>query len=106
MTDNRIKQIADCNGFKVICNKTFEELGELNAALARYIAETDKHYRGIVEDILIHDEARKELVGELADVQITSKQLIYFLHFEKEVKDMVEYKISRQLERMGKNERR
>ena len=34
MTDNRIKTIADANGFKIICNKTFEELGELNTALA------------------------------------------------------------------------
>ena len=100
--DNRIKQIADANGFKVICNKTFEEIGELNTALARYQAERDMHYAGIVEDLMIHEEAREELVSELADVQITSNQLIYFLGLEKEVKDMVEYKINRQFERMGK----
>ena len=103
--DNRIKQIADCNGFKVICNKTFEELGELNTALARYQAESDTHYEGIVEDLMIHDEVRDDFVSELADVEITTKQLIYNLHLEKEVKDMVEYKINRQLERMGKNDK-
>ena len=102
MTDNRIKQIADYNGFKIICNKTFEELGELNTALARYQAESDTHYEGIVEDLMIHDEVRDDFVSELADVEITTKQLIYNLHLEKEVKDMVEYKINRQLERMGK----
>ena len=102
MTDNRIKQIADCNGFKIICNKTFEEIGELNTALARYQAESDTHYEGIVEDLQIHQEVRDDFVSELADVEITTKQLIYNLHLEKEVKDMVEYKISRQLERMGK----
>ena len=100
MTDERIRQIADYNGFKVICNKSFEEIGELNTALARYIAETDTHYEGIVEDLQIHDEAREELISELADVQITSKQLTYFLGLDKEVKDMVEYKINRQMQRM------
>lgn len=101
--DERIKQIADYNGFKVICNKAFEEIGELNTALARYIAEADTHYEGIVEDLLIHGEAREELVSELADVQITSKQLIYFLDLQKEVKEMVEYKINRQMQRMANN---
>ena len=100
MTDNRIKQIADYNGFKVICNKSFEEIGELNTALARYQAEADTHYEGIVEDLLIHGEVRENLIDELADVQITSNQLIYFLGLDKEVKDMVEYKIQRQIQRM------
>jgi hypothetical protein len=100
--DSRIKQIAACNGFKVICNKTFEELGELNTALARYQAESDTHYEGIVEDLMIHHEVRDDLVSELADVEITTKQLIYNLHLEKEVKEMIEYKINRQLERMEK----
>ena len=102
MTDNRIKQIADANGFKVICNKTFEEIGELNAALARYQAEADMHYEDIRDDLAIHDEVRQELIGELADVIVTTKQLTYFLEMEKEVKAMVEQKINRQLERMGK----
>lgn len=102
MTDNRIKTIADANGFKVICNKTFEEIGELNTALARYQAEVNTHYEGIVYDLLIHGEVREELIGELADVFITTKQLIYFLGMKKEVKQMVEQKIKRQLERMGK----
>lgn len=101
MTDNRIKQIADYNGFKVICNKAFEEIGELNTALARYIAESDTHYQGIVEDLMIHQEVRDNLAEELADVQIMCEQLIYVLHLKKEVKDMRVYKINRQLERMG-----
>ena len=101
MTDNRIKQIADANGFKVICNKTFEELGELNTALARYQAERDTHYKGIVEDLMIHGEVWDNLTDELADAQIMIKQIAYFCNMEKEVKEMMEYKISRQLERMA-----
>lgn len=102
MTDKRIKQIADANGFKVICNKAFEEIGELNTALARYIAEFDTHYEDIRDDLAIHEDVRQELISELADVEITCKQLIYNLHLEKEVKDMREYKINRQIERMAK----
>lgn len=102
MTDKRIKQIADANGFKVICNKTFEEIGELNTALARYIAESDTHYQGIVEDLMIHHEVRDSLISELADVTIMCKQIAYACSMKKEVKEMIEYKINRQLERMGK----
>ena len=36
MTDNRIKQIADYNGAKVILNKLTEEAGELTTAIARF----------------------------------------------------------------------
>ena len=100
--DERIKQIADYNGFTTICNKTLEELGELTTALARYQAVDTERYVDIVEDLQRHEVARNNLVSELADVHITSKQLIYFLHLEKEVKEMVEYKINRQLERMAK----
>ena len=102
MTDNRIKQIADANGMEVIYNKSFEEIGELNTALARYQAEENTRYKGIVEDLLIHHEVRDNLIDELADVQIMCKQIAYKLNLEKEVKDMIEYKIKRQIERMGK----
>lgn len=102
MTDERIKQIANTNGMEVIYNKSFEEIGELNTALARYQAEEKTHYKGIVEDLLVHSEVRDELISELADVQIMCKQIAYACNMEKEVKDMVEQKIERQLKRMEK----
>lgn len=101
MTDKRIKQIADINGLHAIYNKSFEELGELTTALARYQAEERTYYEGIVEDLLIHGEVRENLIDEIADVQIMIKQIVYACNMEEEVKDMVQYKINRQLERMG-----
>lgn len=80
MTDNRIKTIADANGFKVILNKLTEECGELITAIAR------KDYRNFYE--------------EAADVSILIEQLrlqdeMLFDLYRKQ-------KIKRQLERMGK----
>ena len=87
MTDNRIKQIADYNGFYTILNKLTEECGELITEIARYQADDD-------------GKNLYEIYREAVDVINMIEQLR--LSEQKFFDDVREYKINRQLERMGK----
>ena len=87
MTDNRIKTIADANGFYTLLSKVVEECAELTTEIARYQNDDDgMNYKQIFE--------------EAADVMIVVEQL---RHHEPTIFDETrEFKINRQLERMGK----
>ena len=92
MTDNRIKQIADCNGMEVILNKLTEEAGELITAIARYQSKW-------VDPNNEKEELFADLVEEAADTMIMLEQL----RLQTDLFDRVrEAKINRQIERMGK----
>ena len=98
MSDNRIKQIADANGMEVILNKLTEECGELTTGISRYEAQ-----------IKLPDEVTAalkyaEMFEEAADVQIMLEQLR--LQDEGLFDYYREQKTNRQLERMGKNDKR
>ena len=99
--------VAENEVIKILKNANFysylisEEIGELNTALARYQYWSDKHYDGIVDDLQIHQDVRNNLIDELADVKVVIEQIEIKLHLAKEVKEMMEYKIKRQRERMG-----
>ena len=98
MTDNHIKQIADYNGMEVILNKLTEECGELSAGVSRYQAQTK------LPDECTAAERYEEMFEEAADVQIVLEQLR--LENPKLFDHYCEQKINRQLERMGKNDKR
>ena len=97
MTDNHIKQIADYNGMEVILNKLTEECGELITAIARYKSTE-------VNDKLYPEELFENVIEEAADVHILAEQLRY--HTTYMFNMMREAKINRQIERMGKNDKR
>ena len=92
MTDNRIKQIADANGMKVIPNKLTEECGELITAIAR---RQTTEFR---EDAT-PEQFKDDVVEEAVDVWLMIEQFRQYNKFEFNL--MLATKISRQLERMG-----
>ena len=92
MTDNRIKQIADCNGIDVILNKLTEECGELVTAIAR---SQSTEFR---EDAT-PEQFADDVVEEAVDVWLMIEQFKQYNEFEFNL--MLATKISRQLERMG-----
>lgn len=93
MTDNRIKQIADCNGMEVILNKLTEECGELVTAIAR--SQTTEF-----REDATHEQFDEDVVEEAVDVWLMIEQFRQYNKFEFDL--MLATKISRQLERMGK----
>ena len=74
MTDNRIKMIADTNGFKVICNKLTEEAGELTTAIARFQSKwvdtnNEKEELGYdLDDYELEKMTRGEMINLLGDL--------------------------------------
>ena len=93
MTDNRIKQIADYNGMEVILNKLTEECGELVTAIAR--SQTTEFREDATPEQFDDD-----VVEEAVDVWLMIEQFRQYNEFEFNL--MLATKISRQLERMGK----
>ena len=75
----RIKEIADHFGLKNQTIKTIEECLELVKALC------------------LND--KENTIEEIADVTIMIKQLTYLLDIEKEVDDMIKFKIDRTMRR-------
>lgn len=91
MDQNKIKHIANHYGIKNQLKKTLEELSELGDETFDYMIA----FLGGDEDI-----TTGSLIDEIADVKIMLEQLEYLLELEEEVRNRVEYKLSRQMERI------
>lgn len=91
-----IATIVEHYGFNCQSRQLFEEMGELTVAI-------NKWWRcdGSVEE---RAAKRANIIEEIADVQIMLDQMIYFLCCYKEVEDVKQAKIWRQLKRMESEE--
>lgn len=90
--DIKIKMIADKYGRAKQSVKAMEEMAELTQAICK-----------LKEHPAIHPENDKrymDVLEEIADVEIMIEQLKY-LYGEKEVEEIIEYKLDRQIERMS-----
>lgn len=99
MTDwqkKKVREIAAHYGMDAQKDKTEEECAELIVAI--------KHMKK--KRVLPQDEvaALENLAGEIADVLIMCEQLAYLYGIEEVVKEQIDFKISRQLDRMEKGE--
>lgn len=89
-----IRKIADYYGvdyYGIVGqqDKTIEECAELIQAISKLKYEE-------------YDMTIKNVIEEMADVQIMLKQMFYLLDCEKDVKKVMAYKVNRQLKRIGK----
>lgn len=82
MTDKRIIFIATYYGLNSQTTKTIEELAELIKALAK-------------------PQSLEDITSEIADVEIMLEQLQYLYNNKKEVEDIKDYKLDRQIKRIG-----
>ncbi len=80
-----IQKIADYYGMIGQQDKTIEECAELIQAFSK---------------LKYGEFTIKNVMEELADVQIMLKQMFYLLDCEKDVKKVMAYKIKRQLKRI------
>ena len=90
--DIKTKMIADKYGRAKQSVKAMEEMAELTKAICK-----------LQEHAAIHPENDKrymDVLEEIADVEIMIEQLKY-LYGEKEVEEIIEYKLDRQIERMS-----
>lgn len=91
----QIQQIADYYGKQRQINKAMEECGELVQMLAKYNSI-------LMGDMLVDQkETTINMADEIADVIVCIKQIAYLLKIENPVKGFVDYKITRQLDRIA-----
>src|SRR5574344_64602 len=87
----KIEKIADHYGLQHQLYKSIEELIELVQAIQDYSFEL-----GMRDDEI----STEHVADEIADVKIMLAQLEYLLELEEEVKDRVEFKLNRQIDRI------
>ena len=90
--DERIKQIADANGMKVILNKLTEEAGELITAIAR--SQTTEYREDATPE-----QFNDDVVEEAVDTWLMLEQFRQYNKFEFDL--MLATKIERQMQRMA-----
>ena len=111
MNNEAIKKIANTYGYDAQSRQLIEEMAELTVAINKLW----RHEQSVkskddyeMEEILIitdkNIECLQNIHSELADVEIMITQLKYLMNCEKEVEQIIEQKLNRQLERIEKNE--
>lgn len=103
--DERVKLIAKYYGYENQRNKFVEETGELLQAIGRYdcfARGTNKHG---AQFILEKAALKANVLEEIADVSIMLAQMVYFLGGESIVKEYVQNKVRRQIERIEREKR-
>lgn len=92
----KVREIAAHYGIKSQEQVAIEECAELIEAITKSNRRKDSA-KELVASI-------SDIAGEIADVLIMCEQLTYLYGIEEVVKEQIEYKISRQLDRMEKGE--
>ena len=83
-------------GAKAQVDMAIEEMSELIKALLKYRRATDMQ----------KPTAREDIIDELADVKVMTKQLEMIFNAEKETQNRIDYKVSRQIQRLEQKEAR
>lgn len=98
----KMKEIQKHYGMNVQIDKCAEECGELIQALMRF--------RNVDKDDSAYKMKINNLLEEIADVQITTSEVLLFLggedYINKKIQDLIDYKLDRQLRRIRDEEER
>lgn len=93
----KVREIAAHYGIEAQKEIAVEECAELILAIKKQGRKKIETGRDAVQSLT-------EIAGEIADVRIMCEQLAYLYGIEEVVKEQIEYKIFRQLDRMEKGE--
>ena len=96
----KIRVIADHYGYNTQSRQCIEEMAELTQSINKLWREQLGCGKYGVLDVPVYCEERRNIVEEIADVQIMLYQLGYLLDSRLEVSEMITKKLDRQLERI------
>ena len=96
----KIKIIANHYGYDAQSRQCIEEMAELTQSINKLWREQLGCGKYGLLDVPVYCEERRNLVEEIADVQIMLYQLGYLLDSRLEVSEMITRKLDRQLERI------
>ena len=102
MNNEAIKKIADTYGYDAQSRQLIEEMAELTVALNKRW----RAHKSDMRDMCEYMNLTNDIIEEIADVEIMITQLKYLMNCEKEVEQIIEQKLNRQLERIGADERK
>ena len=100
--ENKIRKIAEHYGYDAQSRQCIEEMAELTKALNKFwrknlLCGQVKLTPELMERLKDTPEY-KDVLEEIADVEIMLKQIVYFLDMD--TSEMVEFKLQRQIERI------
>lgn len=96
----KIKIIAEHYGYDAQSRQCIEEMAELTQAINKFWREELGCGKYGLLVVPVYREERRNIVEEIADVQIMLYQLGYLLDSRLEVSEMITKKLDRQLERI------
>lgn len=100
--EDKIRKIAEHYGYDAQSRQCIEEMAELTKALNKFwrknlLCGQVKLTPELVERLKATKEY-KDVLEEIADVEIMLKQIVYFLDMD--TSEMVDFKLQRQIERI------
>ena len=98
--EEKIEFIANHYGYDAQSRQCIEEMAELTQAINKFWRNQLGCGKYELLDAPVYCEERRNIVEEIADVQITLYQLGYLLDSRLEVSEMITKKLDRQLERI------
>lgn len=98
--EEKIEFIANHYGYDAQSRQCIEEMAELTQAINKFWRNQLGCGKYELFDAPVYCEERRNIVEEIADVQITLYQLGYLLDSRLEVSEMITKKLDRQLERI------
>lgn len=96
------QKIANTYGYDAQSRQCIEEMAELTQAINKYWRKQLDYGNHNILDVAVGNSEEKNLVEEIADVQIMLWQMAYLL--DADVQPIIEEKLNRQLERIEKIE--
>ena len=95
----RVKEIAIHYGLYTQKEIAVEECAELIFAIKKHDRKKYDAGDGVIHEVI---QSLTEIAGEIADVMIMCEQLAFLYGIEEIVKEQIDFKIARQLERIKK----
>lgn len=100
---DKIQKIADTYGYDAQSRQCIEEMAELTQAINKYWRKDLKCGQLTQLQVPIGSPQELSIIEEIADVEICLAQMKYLLAIrEEDVNKIIEQKLDRQLERIGK----
>ncbi len=98
--DNRIERIAEEYGYDAQSRQCIEEMAELTQAINKFWRKQLGCGKVSLDGAGFRNEEYQNLVEEIADVQIMLEQMKIFLDCDAIVREVMDNKLKRQIERI------
>ncbi|KAA6138661.1 MULTISPECIES: hypothetical protein [Lachnospiraceae] len=98
--DNRIERIAEEYGYDAQSRQCIEEMAELTQAINKFWRKQHGCGKVSLDGAGFRNEEYQNLVEEIADVQIMLEQMKIFLDCDAIVREVMDNKLKRQIERI------